>query len=500
MMTFIEIKRTAIFFLVFCLLLVAACAPQKTNEELMASIAASVHKSWRRGVAAGTVDYTASVYESLRAGENDEAVAQCVELREIRPNDPVIYIAEGYAYQLKREYPAAISRYTSAIATGAAGGGAYLLRAESYWQLDEYEKALEDLSQIIDSEKAPVQIAQFYNDVFGVNTYGKAFALRKVFNTQALAYSALGETNLAIASGSKAIEYDSGNATLYENRGTYFFATQQYGAAYNDFEKTIALESDRSKAWKSTGVINLILGNYNKAVIQFQKAHELDPDNVDTLSTYSLAYWLQGNQVKAFELMGKVLRGEPDSSTYYHLAYFNHLSGHQEKALEYYKNASELDNDILKNRASIVSYTPASSPTREFYEDELANATIYIETGKTPKTIAHASRAPQFEITGITFDPNPVPLNKPFDFNVRFDVDVPGSSDDNIPTSLSFQILRGGKTLLTSESYTINADNGGSKKWTLHMNPVRKKGTYTIRVTIEYKNLVNEKAVELRIN
>jgi len=502
MMKLIKIRRTAILLLVFFIVLVGGCVAPGSPDDSAEAVYANFKKWKREQIAAGKGEYMASVYESLRVGKYDEAIVQCEELREVRPDDPVIYTLEGYAYKFKKEFPVAINRFSSAISIDNTRGVPYFLRAQSYFQVGWDKKSLDDFESGMGSRDFSAQLVNFYRkiDAEGNKDLTEEAMNGIIFQYRALAYSRLGQTSLAIASADIAIREVPNNADLYYTRGVLYRSQQKYGAAYNDFEKVIELDPDLAVAWNDAGGINIALGSYNKAVINLQKATELEPDNIGYLTNYGFAYWLQGNQVKAFELMGKALRGEPVYTTYYHLAYFNHLNGQQEKALEYNKKAYELNNDLLKNRASVLNSTPASSPTREFYKDELATARIYIETGQAPAAVSHQSRLPTFEITGITLAPDPVPVNKSFDFHVSFDVDIPGSQDHIIPTVLNFKILRGSKVLHTSEPYSINANNGGSKKWTLHMNPVRSKGTYTIQVTIKYTNMVSEKSTKLLIN
>jgi tetratricopeptide (TPR) repeat protein len=211
------------------------------------------------------------------------------------------------------------------------------------------------------------------------------------------------------------------------------------------------------------------------------------------------SYWLQGNRTKAFEAMEKVLKEKPHPFDFYHLAYFHHVNGDQDKALANFKKAHELNPDILKVRETFLKRPPASSPTRKFYQDQFKTAKIYIETGKTPKAIAHESRAPTLEITSVTLEPDPVPVNQAFDFHVKFKADIPGSKSKKIATAFYFKIIQNNKTLFTSKSYPIKVNNGKINTRTQHMNPVPAKGVYTIKVFIKYKKLLAEKNITLTI-
>lgn len=499
MMKLNTIRRVATFTTVLCMSLASACAAPMSSEEIHARIMGSVDQSRHKKIASGAEGYMDSVYQYLSAGELSKAIKSCKEIREIRPNDDAVLFAEGYAYFGKGEYSDAINSLSAALAVDGARSDALYFRARSYRKLGEYNKSLEDLNVVISNPKPATQIVQFArainNDDISTETIkGNMYWL------QARLYSRLNDVTLAKASIDRAIQHIPNSSLYFQDRGRYSLFQNKLGPAYNDFERAIELDPSRSGPWNFAGGIDLTFGRYDKAVMRFQKAYAIDPGRVDIVTNYGLAHWLLGDQVKAFELMGKALRGEPGYTTYYHIAYFHHLSGRQDKAMEYYKKAYALNSDIIEIRTTLASSVPAISPTQKFYRDQLETAKVYIESGKTPAEIAQNNNVPTFEITEITVHPNPVPVNKSFDFHVHFEVNIPNSSDAIIPTMLNFKILRGNKVLHTSESYFINTNNGESKKWVLHMNPVRKKGSYAVHVTIKYKTKVSEKIAQLQIN
>lgn len=129
----------------------------------------------------------------------------------------------------------------------------------------------------------------------------------------------------------------------------------------------------------------------------------------------------------------------------------------------------------------------------------MAVAETYLTTGSTPAENAHRSRPPTLKVTNVTLDPDPVLVNKPFDLHVSFKVDVASSSENALPTILKFTVLKGSKTLFSSEPYPIDAINGEGEKFSLHMKPVPVKGAYTINVTVKHQDLLSRKSVELLI-
>lgn len=495
-------RRVVTIVIAVSMLLAGACAAPRTNYELndpefLNRMGASAKQKERERVAAGKGDYMAPLYESVGAGDHEAAIEKCEEYRELRPDDPVIYMLEGNAYFRKGELSTAIDRLSNAIAIDSSLWPAYYLRGLSYRGLKEHRKALEDMDKLASSKYAPAQLVQYYNN-FGEFTEDYMNGL--IFFNRAMMLHDEGDTVAAIVSMDRAIGYYQLDSDFYLWRGVFYFYQQQYVLAYSDIEKTIELSPSDFPARNLAGVINSRLGDYNRAVMQLSKANELKPGDVNCLTNLGLAYWLRGDQVMAFEAMGEALRGEPTYNTYFHTAYFYHASGGQEKALEYYRKSYELNRDVLKNFTSGMNSIPVTSPTRKFFSDELAVAEKYLAKGGTPAEIFHRQTPPTLEITSVTLEPNPVRVNTPFDFHVSYKVDVPGSPENTLPIILKFTILRGNKVLFSSEPIHMDADNGGSKKWALHMNPVPKEGTYTIEVVIKHQELASKKSTELLIN
>ena len=67
--------------------------------------------------------------------------------------------------------------------------------------------------------------------------------------TRGTAYLKNGESDLAIADFSKAIELDIGNVTAYQNRGIAYYNKSRFYRAVDDFSKVITLTPDQPFAY-----------------------------------------------------------------------------------------------------------------------------------------------------------------------------------------------------------------------------------------------------------
>jgi tetratricopeptide (TPR) repeat protein len=243
----------------------------------------------------------------------------------------------------------------------------------------------------------------------------------------------------------------------------------------------------------------LYLGNYTGAITNFKKALELDPEITGALRDLGLAYLLNGEYDKALENMGRGVFKNPDEMSYYNLAFLHHLKGNQGLALKFFKKSQELYPTILGLGSIFVDNTPASSPTKKFFQEQLTTAKMYLGAQKTPAAITTEKQKPSLKITDLSLEPDPVKGNKPFDIVADFKIDIPDGKKQ-IPILLYFTISQNNKILFKSDTYTINADNSKVSNWTRQMNPVSAKGVYIIKVFVSHKKLLTEKTIKLIIN
>jgi hypothetical protein len=79
----------------------------------------------------------------------------------------------------------------------------------------------------------------------------------------------------AIALMSKAIQLDSQNPVLYEERGTYYLIQQDYLSALVDFKQVSQLDPNQGEAYYNQGIAYLRSGSPKESKANFEKALEL---------------------------------------------------------------------------------------------------------------------------------------------------------------------------------------------------------------------------------
>ncbi len=441
--------------------------------------------------------FVSKIFKLLKARQYDKAIVKCKKLRKMRLYRDYSWFLEGIAFYLKKDYPAAIARFTNAIDLNNNRGDAYYFRASCCLNLNRVAEALDNINRAIDIRKTPVFLSKL-NKTLGFSpskagAKSDMFWLRsRIFYAQKQLATALKDINTSIAISPRPFWL------YFFQRAQIYFNQKKYKLAYQDFHKTVELNPKVVNAWNTMGVIAFYMGNYKLDENLSGKVLELDPENVTGLINLSLAYWLKGNHKKGLDLMQKVIRKQINPTACFHLAYFYHVEGKQDMALENYKKAVELNSDILKIREDYLNRPPQSSATRKFYQDQFKTAKIYIETGKTPKAIEFENRTAEITFIGLRLRPDPVPVNNPFDIETSFKAEMTGD-ENTIPVLFGFTISQNNKALFTSKSSTIKADNGKITNWKAHMNPVPVKGIYTINAFLKYKKTVTEKTVTLVI-
>ena len=174
--------------------------------------------------------------------------------------------------------------------------------------------------------------------------------------------------------------------------------------------------------------------------------------------------------------------------------------GNKTQARENFRKAQQLEPEILKMRSwRLTNLIPQNAPTYNFFQHEYETAQKYLGTGNAVANNVDQTRTPTLKITSLSFDPDPVRVNRAFDIKISIKPDIPGAGKNKLPIIFYFKIYKNQKKLFTSQNITIETFNGRGKSWTYHMNPVPKAGAYKIVTFVKYKGIVDQKSIPLTI-
>jgi tetratricopeptide (TPR) repeat protein len=142
----------------------------------------------------------------------------------------------------------------------------YLSRAASYEGKGLYDKAIADLSKIIELKP---------HDPYGYGVYA--------YGARGLAYGVKGLYDKAIADFSKSIELRPDDAYAYSNRAWAYHLKGEDAKGLPDVEKAIELAPKDVAAIETRAEIEEKLGQKDKAIADYRAAIKIDPKQKDAL-------------------------------------------------------------------------------------------------------------------------------------------------------------------------------------------------------------------------
>lgn len=419
------------------------------------------------------------VHKQLKAGQYDQAIKQCENLKKLHINRDYVYLLEGLAYYSKKDFQTAANMFTQSILLNENRGDAFYYRSISFSRMNNENDALSDINTAIQNKKTVTQVAMVNKNLGHNNTEdlvsSDLYWQRSGIFFRAKQYEkALIDINHAIAIRNKPLHL------LHILKAYCYLNQKKTNTAYSEFEKAYEINSKSMEALSMLSVIDFYNGNYKKDIENCRKILELNPKNSTVHTNMALGYWLQGDKEKAVNILETVEQLKENSISCFHLAFFYHKQNKQDKALDYFTKANQLNGEILKLRFDKIKLPPESSPTKSFYKEEYNIAKTYIETGKTPNKIASENKPQTIIITNLSVNPNPVPVNTTFKIHLSFKADA-HSPENVITPTFRFTITQNDNILFESKN-TISTNNGELTHWQANMEPVPVKGNSTVPV------------------
>ena len=204
-------------------------------------------------------------------------------------------------------YKKAITHFTEALKLKPDFDAVYKNRAFAYYQIDKFDKAIEDYSKLIDSGYgSPHDTAWVYNNRgvayadqgkidTAIEDYTTAIKLNpehaEAYNNRGITYDKKGESNRAIQDFNKAIELNPELTEPYSNLGRTYREKRDFAASILYFSKAIAVDPENASCYNYRGIAYATKGEYDSAIQDFNKAIELNPKYADAYSYRGMG-WL----------------------------------------------------------------------------------------------------------------------------------------------------------------------------------------------------------------
>jgi len=218
---------------------------------------------------------------------------------ELDPNFIDAYINRGNSYQNLKQYKKAIENYDQAIKLDPKFAFAYNNRGYSFYNLKQDKEAIEDYNQAI---KLDPEFALAYNNrglsFYNLKQYKKAF---KDYN--------------------QAIKLDPECVFAYNNRGNSYHNLKQYEKAIENYNQAIKLDPEHTFAYNNRGNSYRGLKQYKKAIKNYNQAIRLDPKFGLAYYNKACLYAVQGNKGCTLQWLKKAL--QIDSKRFFELIITN---------------------------------------------------------------------------------------------------------------------------------------------------------------------------------
>ncbi|WP_029034879.1 tetratricopeptide repeat protein [Salinimicrobium terrae] len=114
-------------------------------------------------------------------------------------------------------------------------------------------------------------------------------------------------------------------------------------------------ESKEGEIAKNIALIYIEKGNKEKAIEAMESAKQANPNDAALMQAEADMYYQMGDMAKYREILEEVVRQNPDNATlYYNMGVSSAELGENDRAIDYYKKAIELDPDMHNARINVA--------------------------------------------------------------------------------------------------------------------------------------------------
>lgn len=270
---------------------------------------------------------------------------------------------------------------------------------DSFMQAKQYEKAIEEFSNLISKDP---------KDVYALYKRGVAFLFANKFDD-------------AIRDFTLAIDINGDDPDSYNNRGLALSYQGDLVSAISDFDKAIKLDPNFAQAYINRGSAYIASKDFDKAIKDLDKAIKFDPKNPEIfLQRARLYYNKEEFQKSVKDYSSAIALGIGSSKVYYNRANAYFKLEKYDEAIKDYSTALELDPDdldALNNRA----YTYKIIEKEQDAERDRAVLTEKRNEIFTP--------VDQIKFNDFTTDGGELTFEVPSDWNI---IKMPFESEDKI--------------------------------------------------------------------
>lgn len=274
-------------------------------------------------------------------------------------------------YRVRKKYDESLDDLNAAAVIKGGNADVYTEAAivftelgQTYWALKWANKAIEispDCGECYFMKARALQDSGLYNE--SLETY-RIYQKQFLNNTNAYAnvgivYFRMGDTVKALENFNLSIAADSNNFFARNGRAILYQTNRNYAAAEKDFLKASQLDPSDPHVFKNYGINSYYLQRYEDAAAQFSKSIKLAPKNADARLWRGYSWLELGDTIKSIQDMNDVLFLDSTRTDAYAMLGYIYLSKKQfAKAIYFYTrgiNASQWSSMCLMGSARAKS-------------------------------------------------------------------------------------------------------------------------------------------------
>lgn len=221
----------------------------------------------------------------------------------------------------KGAYKEALSACDEAISIDSKSASALGSRALVYLRLNEIEKSLEDINQVIKIEPKNGRAYAFRGNVYAdfkkdyskaISDFTEAITLEPKeadwYNSRGWAYGNINEIEKALEDFDRAIDIYENCYTAYLGRGrVYAYHQHDVNKALKDYNRAIEINKGYIVAYAYRGDLYGSMGEYVKAIDDFSKYIEMNSNDALIFGCRGNVYRLVGEYMKAIDDYNKAI-------------------------------------------------------------------------------------------------------------------------------------------------------------------------------------------------
>ena len=135
------------------------------------------------------------------------------------------------------------------------------------------------------------------------------------YYNRGLSYRRKDQLDQALADYTKAIEFNSSKADIFNNRGVVYELRREYDNALADYARSIQLNPNSPNPYSNRGDVYRKLGNFDKAISEYHRAIGIDPNRAVDHTDLAESYMLTGQYDLAIPSASRALGFEKDRAS-----------------------------------------------------------------------------------------------------------------------------------------------------------------------------------------